>query len=848
MKHSRTYFFRTASAMLAAVLLTVCLPFSPLSVPASADTAQNISRLSEWQRDFLRVISSLALKDAYDKQDENGNHVFASMTAGQALYEGGWARYGISVIANNQFGIKAYSSWKGKVFDNKTYMVYDSYEALAAIEGIDYAKHCNLWRAYDSWDESVSDHSALFYNEKKYAKLLQASDYKDAARKVVEAGYCSDNGYDRNLIKVIEDYGLDALDGVTADEYGVIGMIMDRSRAVIGIDETVALSASAYPEPVAPDPDPDGDGQEESGSESGEESEESAGGEGSGEESEESGGGEESGDESGDPDVSGPDESESGNGEVEPVVLPIVWESNAPAVASVDENGNVTGLSQGIALITATYNGKEAACLVCVGTNAFVIDSDTALYSLPDPDSDSLGKVSRGMPVSVLEITPYEDPDGVDYYFVSATTSKGKLLRGYLPIRRVYPLGQEVTSLHMETVIQMKTGDVHEVAYQIYPVTAEDKTVRWHTSDGSIVAVTGDGVLTAVGKGNAIVTATAVGGVTVSIIVNVDLVALTGITTTALKLRENPDLESDYYGVIAGCTHVSVLKGPMDGWFYIQAELISNKILYGYSLSQYIEVDGQLPIGMDAEDPVQPDDPDDPPEPAGRRRSAYVSVETVLNVRDSAGTKGKIVCRLPDRTEVVIVGEDIRLEDEKTYKNWCQIEFTDPDGETERTGYAAADFLIVTGELKDGDPENPDDPDPIDIAGIYQSDDDYIWMVSPGTTVGQFRSALSLRSSVLPAGSETEREDGERIRTGDAVTLYIGEIAVASKTVAVMGDVNGDGLISAQDYMLVKRTVLQTWNLEGVYSLAGSFSTPFRITAQDYVKVKRMVLGTYSMD
>ncbi|MBP5230663.1 MAG: glucosaminidase domain-containing protein, partial [Clostridia bacterium] len=184
--HPRSGMTRTGAVLIAAVLLFSCASVLPGSFRARADVASNIQKLSGWQQSFLRVISSLALKDAYDADDGNGNHVFASITAGQALYEGGWARYGISVIANNQYGIKAYSSWKGKVFDNKTYMVYGSYQELASIQGAHYAKHCNLWRAYDSWDESVADHSALFYNEKKYAAFLKAVDYKDAARKVVE--------------------------------------------------------------------------------------------------------------------------------------------------------------------------------------------------------------------------------------------------------------------------------------------------------------------------------------------------------------------------------------------------------------------------------------------------------------------------------------------------------------------------------------------------------------------------------------------------------------------------------------------------------------------------------------
>lgn len=854
MRRIRTCATRAAVLFLATVLLFACCLFSPGTPAARADVAANISRLSEWQRNFLRVISSLALKDAYDKRDENGNHVFASMTAGQALYEGGWARYGISVIANNQYGIKAYSTWKGKVMDNKTYMLYDSYETLAAIEGASYAKRASTWRAYDSWDESVDDHSNLFYNEKKYAKLLQATDYKDAARKVVEAGYCSDNGYDRNLIKVIEDYGLDALDLVTADEYGVIGMIMDRSRAVVGIGETLTLSASAYPDPVFP-PDPADESREST------QDPDASGGDA---EPSESSGNPETSDTSG-TDVPSGDSEESGSSETseppeEPTpdtpVLDVVWESNAPEVATVDAEGNVTGVSQGIALVTATYNGKEAACMVCVGTNAFLYDANCALYSEPDPDSNSLGKVAFGMPVNILETVPYTDEDGTDYYRVTANLSNGKVLTGYLPVRRVYPMGREVTSMHMETVVHLNTGDTHEMVYQQYPVSAEDRRVWWKSNDRAVATVSEDGVITAAGPGSAVVIATAAGGVTVRVIVNVDMEAVTGVATTDLKLRENPDLDSDYYGIIAGGTHMSLLKGPADGWFYVRTELMNNNVLSGWCLAQYVETDGPLPVGMDEPDPG-PDDPDPVTDPDARRRSGRVRVDTVLNVRDSAGTKGAVVAQLPDGTDVLILGEDVPAPEERTYKTWYRISFTYQGNETE--GYAAANFVEVTGELPPADSGDPgtgtddpgtgtEDPGPLQLTD-YRTDDQYVWMVAEGTNVAQFRAKSSLDVTVfaIADGGEREKSGTETLVTGDVAAYRIGDVVVYRKEIAVMGDVDGDGSVKARDYALVKRDCLNTWTLEGVYCRAGCFSDRMSITASDYAKVKRMVLGTYAI-
>ena len=54
---------RLTAAIVTVALLAACAPmlFRPVG---KADVADNIARLSEWQRDFLRVVSSLSLAPA----------------------------------------------------------------------------------------------------------------------------------------------------------------------------------------------------------------------------------------------------------------------------------------------------------------------------------------------------------------------------------------------------------------------------------------------------------------------------------------------------------------------------------------------------------------------------------------------------------------------------------------------------------------------------------------------------------------------------------------------------------------------------------------------------------------
>ena len=65
-------------------------------------------------------------------------------------------------------------------------------------------------------------------------------------------------------------------------------------------------------------------------------------------------------------------------------------------------------------------------------------------------------------------------------------------------------------------------------------------------------------------------------------------------------------------------------------------------------------------------------------------------------------------------------------------------------------------------------------------------------------------------------------------------------------TVAVKGDIDGDGKVNALDYAMVKRYVLGSYRLtrEAYYAALTSGDT---VTALDYAKIKRHVLNLQSI-
>ena len=62
-------------------------------------------------------------------------------------------------------------------------------------------------------------------------------------------------------------------------------------------------------------------------------------------------------------------------------------------------------------------------------------------------------------------------------------------------------------------------------------------------------------------------------------------------------------------------------------------------------------------------------------------------------------------------------------------------------------------------------------------------------------------------------------------------------------TVVIKGDVNGDGLIYATDYVKVKNHIMGKTTLTGPYLEASDINNDGNIYATDYVQIKNHIMG-----
>lgn len=186
---------------LTAVLLAALFLFTAFGT-YGVDTAQ--AATAEEQRYFLDTLGPMCTTDMRE------NHILASFTMAQAIWESGWGTSTLAKEANALFGVRATANWDGMVYDRNEKVLYGSWDGLVATKGSTYVSNNkrSFWRAYESWQESVFDRSTLFNTSSIYENLRGNYDYKSCAKLVVEDGYCSDEGYTDNIIFLIEKYNL----------------------------------------------------------------------------------------------------------------------------------------------------------------------------------------------------------------------------------------------------------------------------------------------------------------------------------------------------------------------------------------------------------------------------------------------------------------------------------------------------------------------------------------------------------------------------------------------------------------------------------------------------------------
>jgi hypothetical protein len=145
----------------------------------------NPSPISYTTVSYIEAFKAIAIEEM------NKYGIPASITLAQGILESGSGSSDLAKYANNHFGIKCTSDWRGKAYYK------------------DDDQRDDCFRVYKDPRESYKDHSD-FLKRKRYAALfeLDKNDYRNWAIGLKNAGYATNPRYPDLLINIIEKYEL----------------------------------------------------------------------------------------------------------------------------------------------------------------------------------------------------------------------------------------------------------------------------------------------------------------------------------------------------------------------------------------------------------------------------------------------------------------------------------------------------------------------------------------------------------------------------------------------------------------------------------------------------------------
>lgn len=193
----------------------------------------------------------------------------------------------------------------------------------------------------------------------------------------------------------------------------------------------------------------------------------------------------------------------------------VSWTSSDETVAKVD-NGKVTAVKAGKAMITAKCSGKTAECAVIVTIPVTGVYLEMTSLSLAKGENAQLSAVVTPTDASNKNIVWTSNNPNV------ATVSQSGLVRAIGGGKTIISVQTEdggyksqcavtvsinVTGVTIsKTSLSMIQGDTYTLSASVHPSDATNKELLWSSDDHSIATVTSSGMVTAIGGGNTKIT------------------------------------------------------------------------------------------------------------------------------------------------------------------------------------------------------------------------------------------------------------------------------------------------------------------------------------------------------
>ena len=204
------------------------------------------------------------------------------------------------------------------------------------------------------------------------------------------------------------------------------------------------------------------------------------------------------------------------------------WQSSAPSVVAIDQNGNITAVGDGSATITATTQdgNKTASCNVTVmlvanpvsdveisAEDATLIIGEskqlTATMNPPDATMNNVNWSSSDPDVATVSGQGLVQSVGVGQAVITVTSVQGGKSASCLVT--VEPINVANVALS-DTNATLIVNEMKQLTATVSPPGATDKRCLWSSSDTDVADVTGSGLVIAKKVGAATITAETMDG------------------------------------------------------------------------------------------------------------------------------------------------------------------------------------------------------------------------------------------------------------------------------------------------------------------------------------------------
>ena len=203
--------------------------------------------------------------------------------------------------------------------------------------------------------------------------------------------------------------------------------------------------------------------------------------------------------------------------------IELVWNSSDSNVVSVDQEGNLTGVSEGTATVTLTGESSISATIqvnvVYVNASAITIIGDmlvdlkskpklTVQFSPENVTDKTITWTSSNANIVNVDDSGVLSPLKVGTATITAETKNG--IKGTYLITVHIP----ITSIKMnKTSLDLHAGETTTLVVTYTPSNATNKHVVWTSSNSSVATVDNTGKVKGIATGTAIITATTGNGI-----------------------------------------------------------------------------------------------------------------------------------------------------------------------------------------------------------------------------------------------------------------------------------------------------------------------------------------------